>query len=378
MRATVERGQIEPALKWLATKASSWLLSVSVQDGVLTIESSSDDAWRQARLGTEDSEDGQVKFSAVRLMDQLSAIKSKKRSPDNTVKIEVDGNNVITRVGRSKAISPVMVEIPGFWGLEGEPQEVADLDSALLEWCFGTSGNIVVQGAKASSDVLRGVKVTVDSGEITMHSTDSYRMSEIAIEAMTGEGGTWSVQPSLLVDTLKMMHGDVRLIDDEGKFGLQDENFTILVHSFAGAFRDVSSVIRKANAVTDAVTVSLSDLRESIAAVAVGIGSVAIRVESEESIIVSTNDQSDSGPQGMTEVSVPARLDGLEVDAEFAVSADNLDRLLRGIRTSQVSLATAGSTGRTLVLREFEGEEDEDARYLGVVALAMRRKQVNT
>lgn len=369
MRATVERGQIEPALKWLATKASSWLLRVSVADGMLTIESASDDAWRQARLDVEDAEDGQVNFSAARLMDQLSAIKNKKKSPNATVEIESDNTNVTTKVGRSKAISPTMPQIPRFWGMDGELHEVADLDARLLEWGFSASGNIVVQGAKASSDVLRGVKIGVEAGEITLHATDAYRMSEIIIESMTGQEGTWSVPPAFLVETLKMMKGDVRLIESEGKFGLQNETFTILVHSFAGNYRDISSVTRKARGFTDSATVELEDLREAIAAVAVGIGSVAIRIEDEGSMIVSTNDQADSGPLGLTEVAVPATLDGLEVGEEFAVSAENLDRLLRGVRTKQVSL----SSGNTLVLRESGDKEDDEARYLGVVALAKRK-----
>jgi DNA polymerase III sliding clamp (beta) subunit (PCNA family) len=363
MRATVERQDVETALKWHSAGSPLRLLHAQVENGLLIIESSSEIAWKRSALPARNAVDGEAKFSMARLTDQMKAVRS------GDLDIEVVKNNVITKVGRSKASIPTVLDIAAFWRPKGEVEEIAEADAQEFLWGLKAASYAAARASLDAAEELKAVQVVIDDAAINMYATDSYRLASIQIDCMASRSKRFLVMPAPFISSLPLMGDPVTLLHGDGHLGMRGPVHSTMTRALAGKPRDITPALRRADNYPDCATVPTKELTDAISGVSAGPHG-RVEIEFNDDYVVVANGLS-GDVEGRTEVEIAAEVDpGLNGHSILAAAA-NLTEMLRAIRAKQVRLHTGTGPTDPLILREPD-EESLDSRYLGMVALVRK------
>lgn len=370
MRAVLDRKDFESTLRWHSSGSSLRLLYARVENDNLIIESATETEWKRTILPTQSCEAGEARFSTARIQEQTKTNKSAQ-----TVELSVEKNNVITRIGRSKSASPVVPMISGWWAPEGDLVEVAEADLNDIHWCFKAASHAAARPSQEAAEVLKGVKVIVTEGSITMHATDSYRLASASVECMASEPVQFITSPSAFVSNLGMMDSTVTLVRSRDHYGALGSRHSFILRTLAGETRDISKVLDKAKGYTDGAVIPVEEFSSAVTGVGAGrLGQVEIAFHDDHLTV--TNTISSEGMAGLTEAEVEGEVDEALRGHVIRVSAANLSEMLKAIRTKRVRICTADKPRAPLVLHEAmdekEAEEHEGTNYLGFVALVSR------
>lgn len=370
MRAVVDRKDFESVLRWHSAGSGLRLLYAHVEDDVLVVESCGETEWKRTRLATTEREPGEARFSMGRITEQM---KTNKKAA--TVELAVEKSNVITKVGRSKSASPIVQEISSWWSPAEEPVDVAEADLEDLRWCFKAASHAAARPSQEAAEQLKGVKVKIADGMITLHATDAYRLASAQAECMSSGEIEFLTYPAHFLGALGMMTNPVSIVCDRDHYGVTNGVHTSILRSVAGQMRDISGVLNKAKGYTEDAVIPVEELSSAVTGVGAGrLGQVEITFH--EDYLSVTNAISMEGMAGLTEAEVEgvitSELDGCVI----RVNATNLIEMLRAVRTERVSISTNDKPRSPLIIREVMDDKEKGdysgTSYLGFVALVNR------
>lgn len=370
MHVVIERKPLTTALAWHTTGPSLRLLRVTIQDeNTVVFESCTDEVWRKTRVPATEvkGEPGESTiFSAARLVDQTKAIKSFK-----TVVISRDGSSVKTKVGRSEAFNPVVMEIPRYWSPSAPLVEVASVDLEDFRWMIKAAAAAAAKAKTKADEVSKGVLLRVDpNGSVLATATDNYRLVEARSDCMASEAKEYLVQPDDLVSALTIFQDPVNLMDNEGHLGISDGVSEMLVRGLAGKPRSTDQVIARCRAVDPGAVVATQDLIEAIASS--GLGQFdQIELTFSAGVVTVANRTDTADTRGRTETEVDAAVHGDLVEETVTLRGAYLAEMAKSSGLSQIDLRWAGKPRQPLILTVPEGSENEQ-NFIGMIALVNR------
>ena len=359
MKVIADKDSLFNLLTWHGKSSPSGLVRVSVaEDGApLTIESASaDNGWQSSTLEVKESTAGQAAFSVMRVLAQKRLGKRL-----NEITLEVNGNTVVSHVGRSKASSPAVLDIPEFWRPEpatdgGDPfTVVAEVDASALAWLLRAG-----DGMRSGDPTLptHAARLRVEEGTVKMHSTDGYKMGFAEIESLAPvTDAEHFVSPSSLTAPLSIMSAaeTIDLIEVNGHLGLRGAGSVMVRPSMAAGPPQMETLLEQAHnalRVSTPLILPVSDFSDALAGIGLGKnGSTLVEVHTDY-VTVSSADSS-SGMEGETKVDVEAQVPEGANGSSFRFNAANASAVLKQFRTDDMAMTR---NDRMAILSEPEGQ----------------------
>lgn len=344
MKVTADKNTLFDLLTWHGKGSSSGLVRVSIaEDGApLVIESASaDSGWQSSTLEVKDSAAGQAAFSVMRVMAQKRLGKNLKE-----MTLETQGTTVTSHVGRSKASSPALLDIPEFWRPEpteggGDPfTVVAEVDSASLAWLLRAGD------ALRSGDITHPTHATalvIEDSTVKVHATDGYKMGFGEIESLIpGTPSKHYISPSALSAPLAIMKDaeTIELIEVNGHLGLRGAGSIMVRPSLAAGPPAMEGLLDQAHSALEASTplvLPVSDFSDALAGIGLGKNGSTL-VEVREDYIVVSNANTSSDMEGETKVEVEAQVPEGANGSTFKFNAANASSVLSQFRTADVAM----------------------------------------
>lgn len=345
MIVTADKDSLLNLLSWHGKGSPSGLVRVSVEeDGApLVIESAPRDnnGWQASTLPVEDSKAGEATFSVLRLIAQKRLGRK-----TTSMTLELHGNTITSRLGRSSAASPAVTDIPGFWRPDaatagGDPFRVlAEVDKSDLAWLLRVGESM------RSTDLMHpthAATLLIEEGTVRIHSTDGYRMGfgEIA-SLIEGEPVEHFISPSDLASALSIM-GDaqtVELIEANGHLGVRGSESVMVRSSLAAGPPPMKTLLETARETLQASTplrLPVADLSDALGGIGLGKNGSTL-IEVREDFIVVSNADSASDIEGKTKVEVEALVPEGASGASFKFNAANASAVLKQFRTQDLML----------------------------------------
>lgn len=343
MKVTADKDNLFDLLTWHGKSSSTGLVRASIAENgaPLTIESaSSDNGWQSSTLDVKDSTAGQAAFSVTRVMAQK---RLGKRITEIT--LEAQKNTVVSHVGRSKASSPAVIDIPEFWRPEAADDGrdpftvVAEVDASSLSWLL-RAGDALRSGDPTLPTYA--ATLIVENETVKVHSTDGYKMGFGEIESLVpGTTTKHFISPSTLAAPLSIM-GDaetVELIEINGHLGLRGAGSIMVRPSLAAGPPEMAGLLDQAHTTLEAstpITLPVSDFSDALAGIGLGKNGSTLVEVCEDYIVVSNANSTDA--EGETKVEVEAQVPEGASGSSFKFNAANASAVLKQFRTTALAM----------------------------------------
>lgn len=369
MKVIADKDNLFDLLTWHGKGSDSGLVRVSVAEdnGAATIESASkDNGWQGSTLDTMGSQAGQAAFSVARILAQ----KRLGRRTDQ-ITLELDGNSVISTVGRSTASSPAVPDIPEFWRPQGDEPDpftvVAEVDTTSLAWLLKT-GDAMRSGDPTLP--TRAATLIVKDGTVSIHSTDTYKMGFGQIEStVTGHDSTYYLSPADFLSPLSIMNSaeTVELIEHNGHLGLRGAGSIMLRASMASGPPKMDAFHDNALATLQESTpliLPVSDFTDALGGVGMGENGATLLEINEDHIVIS-NANASSSAEGTTKAEVEAEVPEEACGSSFKFNAANASATLKQARTNEIAMTR---TNRMVIFAE-PNTHDSETPFIANIAL---------
>lgn len=358
MKATAEKDALFTLLGWHSKTSPAGLvqLSVAEHDAPLVIESaSSDNGWQRSTLNTTASEPGTAAFSALRTMAQR---KLSKRAAEVT--LDADDTHMVSRLGRSTATSPLVIDVPEFWRPEPTPDGrdpftvIAEVETSELAWMLRAGDAMRSQDP---AHPTHAATLVVEGTTVALHATDGYRMGFAQIESLIPGVSTHAyISPSALLAPVSVMGQaqTVDLIATDGHIGVRGAG-TVMARATTAAgpppMEKLQAQAAQALEQSPPVQVPVSEFADAVTGVGLGKNGSTL-VEVGEDYLTVSSAASSSEMEGSTRVDVEANVPDGAQGSTFKINAANAAAALKQMRCPMVSVTR---TSRMVVLAEPEG-----------------------
>ena len=362
MKVTADKDNLFDLLTWHGKGSSSGLVRVSVAaDGdPLVIESASaDNGWQSSTLEVNNSTAGQAAFSVARVMAQKTLAKRIKE-----VTLEAQGATVTSHVGRSKASSPALLDIPEFWRPEpvedgGDPfTVVAEVESTSLAWLL--RGGDALRSGDVTHPTHASTLIAEDN-TVRVHATDGYKMGFGEIESLIPcKPSKHYISPSSLSAPLAIMKGaeTVELIEVNGHLGLRGAGSVMVRPSMAAGPPAMDGLLEQAHSALQSSTplvLPASDFSDALTGIGLGKnGSTLVEVHDDYIVVANANSSSDI--EGETKVEVEAQVPEGASGSSFKFNAANASAVLKQFRTARVAM----TRNKRMVILSEPGDDSGD------------------
>lgn len=228
MKIALNRSELAEAATWVSgaipknpdSPPMAGML-LEVQDGLVSLTGYDRDTLRQSVVAGESTAKGSILVSGKFLTQIVSALKG------DVVTLELADNRLAVTAGRSTYRARTM-DPADYPSLPQFPAHVGTIAADSLVDVLGTVEHAV--GKDAPLAVLNAYNIVGDAGNLTVTSTDRFRLATATVRWADASGTTFeaNVPGVALTTAVKSFRGDVQIGASSGLFGLSDAGRVII------------------------------------------------------------------------------------------------------------------------------------------------------
>jgi len=281
-------------------------LLIEAQTGGLRISGFDYEKSARTQVAADVTEPGTVLLTARLFTDIIRKFGKK------TVTVTVDERTATLTAG-SAVFTMAAMPVTEFPPMPDLPPTVGAIDGDVFAAAVGQ-----IIGAASTDDsvpILKGVHITSEGNELTMRTTDRYRLAEVTLPWQpTGDDIDILVRGSWIADTVKTLAGEAQVLADGNLIGIRTGNRATTSIVIDGDYPKIKALFPKNNHTE--ITVDRAEFAEILARVSlVAERNTPVRITTQGTAMVV---DAGTGEDAQGQESLPCKADG--TDVVFAVN----------------------------------------------------------